>query len=177
MTDGNNTVNLQDFLSAGLEDEAIYRLNITKMQVEERTVQDGDNKGQTYKTISGQAELAEQLGEELPEYPPKVFVNFGLRGKQLERFRKLYVAAFGEIPTSGVNAETGQPTISIDDLAASLVGNDEVWTTYYWKRNWKDKKKIEGTIGWSFSRNPSDLKAPKPFSERDAQYQKDNAVA
>jgi len=43
-----------------------------------------------------------------------------------------------------------------------------VWTTYYWKRNWKDNDVIEGSLGYSFNTDPTNLKEPRPFSERDA---------
>lgn len=173
MTEGNNTVTLEGFLTAGLETEGVYRLNVTKMAVEEKTVQQGDNAGQKYKTISGIVELVEELGVGLADtdFAPRVYVNFSFTGKGLDRFRKLYVAAYGEIPTSGVDADTGQPTVSLDDLATALVGNDEIWTTYYWKRNYFDPKKIEGSIGWSFSKDATDIKAPRPFAERDAHTQ------
>lgn len=178
MSETNNTLALNDFLTAGLETEGVYRLNITKMAVEEKTVQQGDNAGQKYKTISGIVELIEELGVGLSEgdFAPRVYVNFSFAGKGLDRFRKLYVAAYGQIPTSGVDLDTGQPTVSLDDLAAALVGNDEIWTTYFWKRNYFDKKKIEGSLGWSFSKNSADIKAPRPFAERDGQTQAEATV-
>lgn len=171
MTTENNTMSLTEFNTAGLETEAIYRINILKMVVEEKTVQQGDNKGQKYRAISGAVELVEEFGVGLKEFAPRVYVNFYLNGSHLERFRKLYTAAYGAAKESGVDADTGQPIVSIDDLAAALVGNDEVWTTYFWKRNKYNTEKIEGSLGWSFSKDPSTLKAPTLFADRDGQTQ------
>jgi hypothetical protein len=152
------TISVHDFLTAGLEDEGIYRLRINKMEVVERTGENGP-----FKQISGQVELVEQFGEGLIEYPAREFFNASIKGKGLERFRNLYVAAMGEMDGSAPG------DITLDDLAAALVGNESVWTTYYWRRNRKNPNEIEGSLGYSFSQDPNDIRAPRPFAERDNQ--------
>jgi hypothetical protein len=152
----------EEFASAGLEPEGIYRLRIKSLQMKERTVQSGDRQGQKYKQLSGRFELLERFGTGPMEYEPSEFINFNVSGKGLERFRKLYIAALGEVPSSD------EGTVTLNDLADALVGNESVWTTYYWKRNWKDKDVIEGSLGYDFSQDPSDLKEPRPFAERDS---------
>jgi hypothetical protein len=156
-------VSVGKFLTAGLDPEGIYRLRIKKMSVEERTVQNGERVGTKYTTISSELFLVERFGEGLLENPPRVFTNFGTSGKGLERFRKLYMAAFGELSSNDRDEK-----LTLNDLAASLVGNDSVWTTYFWKRNQSDTAIIEGSIGWTFSSDPTKIKEPTPFEERDA---------
>lgn len=163
MTEVQVEMPVEEFLTAGLEDEGIYRLRVKAMDVQEKTVQSGDRQGQKYRTISGQFELLERFGEdELFENPTREFINFSVSGRGLERFRKYYTAALGPVP----QGDPGQ-TITLNDLAAALVGNDTVWTTYYWKRHYKNPEDIEGSLGYSFSQDPSTLKAPRPFAERD----------
>ena len=156
-------ISVSDFNTAGLEEEGIYRLRVKTLQVVERTVQSGDRAGEQYKTIAGQFELVELFGVDIIEEPPTQFINFAISGRGLERFRKYYVAAFGKVE----EGDAGQ-TVTLNDLAAALVGNDSVWTTYSWKRSKRDPDEIEGNLGWSFSQDPSTLKAPRPFAERDA---------
>ena len=81
----------------------------------------------------------------------------------LERFRKLYVAAFG-----AVAAGSPDQTVTLNDLAAGLVGNDTVWSTYSWRRDKKNPDDIIGNLGYNFDQDPSNLKEPVPFAVRDA---------
>lgn len=159
-------ITVNRFKTAGLEPEGIYRLSIDAMAVEQRTVQQGANAGQKYKTIAGRVQLVELFGEGLVENPSREFLNCGVSGKGLQRFYDLYIAAFGSIEPTDLN-EAGEPTVTLDDLAAALVGVDTVWTTYYWKRNKNNPEEIEGSLGWSFSADPSKLRAPIPFEERE----------
>jgi hypothetical protein len=176
-------MNLNEFLSAGLDEEAIYRLNIKKMEVKTKIVENEESKnfGQEYKVIDGQVELVERFGGERPgvlEYPIREFLSFFLNGRHLQRFRDLYTAAFGEIPTSRPGV------VTIEDLAAALVGIDTVYTTLYWRRN-KKTQEVEQVLGWDFSTDPNTLKQPKPFAERDerakaeaeAQQEAEEAIA
>ncbi len=162
-------MSVADFNMAGLEDEGIYRLRVRSLQVLEKTVQQGERQGEKYKTIAGQFELVEDLNTGVIDRPSLIFANFSVTGKGLERFRKLYVAAFGAV-------EAGDPsqTVTINDLAAALVGNDSVWTTYSWRRDKRDtvedpKGAIVGNIGFDFSQDPTTLQEPRPFAERDAE--------
>lgn len=168
MTEVQVVMPVSEFNTAGLETEGIYRLRVKSLSVQEKTVQQGDRQGQKYKTIAGQFEMVERYGDGMIEYPNREFINFSVEGKGLERFRKFYTAALGPIPTGPVDDESGEHTVTLNDLAAALVGNDEVWTTYYWKRNWKDNDLIEGSLGYSFNTDPTNLKEPRPFAERDA---------
>lgn len=158
------TMDLDEFLSAGLDPEDIYRLDIKKMAVVEKTIKSGENAGQKYRTIDAEIHLVERLGHGLLEYPVRVWdYGFGIRDKRLERFRTLYTEAFGPIQKS-----KGAQSVSINDMAASLVGVDTVWGVLYWRRNYKDPNEIEQVLGYNFSANPANLKAPRPFAERDA---------
>lgn len=158
------TMDINEFLSAGLDPEDIYRLDIKKMAVVEKTVKEGDNKGQKYRTIDAEIHLVERFGHGILEYPVKVWdYGFGIRGKRLERFRTLYTEAFGPIQKG-----KGTQSVSINDMAASLVGVDTVWGVLYWRRNWRDKDEIEQVLGYNFSSSPQNLKAPRPFAERDS---------
>ena len=156
----------EDFITAGLDTEGIYRLSVKTMALETRIVQQGDNKGNEYQQIAGQVHLVEHFGGDpaILEYPIREWMNFYLNGNHLKRFRALYVAAYGPPP----EAKPGQ--FSIKDLASALVGNDSVWSTLYWKRNRTDKTIIEQSIGWDFSTDPGTLRAPTPFAQRDAAF-------
>ena len=160
-------ISLDDFMSAGLEDEGIYRIAIRSMKVEEKIAQTGANAGNPYKVISAQFKLVEKFGDGLIDSPPTVFDRFYLSGRSLERFRKLYVAAMGELPSGEVDPETGEVTVPIESLVDALIGNESVWTTYSWRRPKNDPNDIEGSLGWSFTQDPTKLKAPTPFEQRD----------
>ncbi len=153
---------VEEFLTAGLTPEGIYRLRVKSLEVLEKTVQSGDRQGQQYKTISGQFHLVELHGEGILDDPPMEFINFYIPSG-LERFRKLYVAAFGAV-------EPGSPgqTVTLNDLASALVGNDTVWTTFSWRRDKKNPDDILGSIGYSFDQDPGNLREPRPFAEREA---------
>ena len=157
-------MDINEFLSAGRDPEDIYRLDIKKMAVVEKTVKTGENAGQKYRTIDAEIHLVERFGHGLLEYPVKVWdYGFGIRGKRLERFRTLYTEAFGPIQKG-----KGAQSVSINDMAASLVGVDTVWGVLYWRRAWNDQNEIEQVLGYNFSSSPQNLKAPRPFAERDA---------
>ncbi len=153
---------VEEFLTAGLTPEGIYRLRVKSLEVLEKTVQQGDRQGQQYKVIEGQFNLVELYGEGILDNPPLEFLKFYVP-KGLERFRKLYVAAFGAV----AEGSPGQ-TVTLNDLAAALVGNDMVWTTFSWRRDKKNPDDILGNIGFSFSSDPDTLREPRPFAERDA---------
>jgi hypothetical protein len=160
-------VSTSEFLSAGLDPEGIYRLRFSNFQVVEKIAQTGRNAGGKYKQIDGQAELIERFGGTDPgmlEYPIREFLHFYTTGKQAERFRKIYVAAFGSVP------ESAPGVISLNDLASALNGVDTVWTTLYWRRNKKDNTVIEQSLGYSFYTDPSKLSQPTPFAQRDAAF-------
>lgn len=163
MTEVQVEMPVSEFLTAGLEPEGIYRLRVHALTVQERTVKSGDRQGEKYKTIAGQFDMVEQFGspEEI-EYPTRAFINFSVSGRGLERFRKFYNAALGPVP----EGDPGQ-TITLNDLAAALVGNEDVWTTYFWKRHYKNPEDLEGSLGYSFAQDPSTLQAPQPFAARD----------
>ncbi len=163
MTEVQVDMPVSEFLTAGLETEGIYRVRVKALEVQEKTVQQGERAGEKYKTIAGQFELVEQFGEGLIEDPSMEFINFSVSGRGLERFRKFYVAALGPVK----EGSPGQ-TLTLNDLASALIGDESVWTTYYWRRNRKNAEEIEGSLGYSFSQDPSTLKAPRAFAERDA---------
>lgn len=155
----------EEFLTAGLDPEGIYRMDIKKMAVKEKVVKQGENQGQKYRAIDAEIHLVERFGGQNPgllEYPIRVWdYSFGIRGKKLERFRKLFTTAFGPLSTTDKTT-----TVTINDLCASLIGTDTVWGTLYWKRNFNNPEDIDQVIGYDFSRNPSDLRPPRPFAER-----------
>ncbi len=158
-------ISTETFNTAGLDPEGIYRTNIKTMAVKERTVKkEGKNKGNKFNQVEGQIHLVERFGGEragIMEYPIREFINFFLNGKHLERFRALYVAAFKTVP------ESAPGVINVADLASALVGNDTVWTTLYWRRDREDNTQVEQVLGWDFSTDPTTLRAPTPFVERD----------
>ena len=165
------TMPTSDFLTAGLDTEGIYRLRFKSLKVEEKTVKkEGPRKGDKFKMINGQVDLIEHFGEGMLEYPIHEYISFFTNGNQLERFRKLYVAAFETVP------EATPGSISIGDLASALVGNDTVWTALYWRRN-RDTDEPEQVLGWDFSQDPSTLKGVTPFADRDEQTIKAAALA
>ena len=149
------TMSMSEFLSAGLEPEGIYRLKVVDGGIVERTGQNGP-----YQQISLRVALVERLGDGPLEKQPTEYLNCGTSGRGLARFRKLFVAATGGLPEG--------EDITLTDLVAALINNENAWTTYQWKRNNQNPDDIEGQLGWSYSDDPSKLKEPRPFAERDA---------
>lgn len=172
LEDSEVLMSANEFASMGLDPEGIYRVDVRKMAVVTKVSKQEDTKGQKYKAIDTEINLVERFGGDAPgilEYPIRVFdYNFGLRGKKGQRFREFYETAFGPIN------KTKQATVSLNDLAAACVGVDTVWTTLYWRRNRNNQDEIEQVLGWSFATNPANLKAPKPFAERDKFNQPDS---
>lgn len=156
------TMNIADFLLAGLEPEGIYRLRINSAEIVDR-----DGRNGPYQQISMQVDLVERLGDGILEKPPGEWLNCGVTGKGLGRFRKLFVAAVGEVPEGTPDPDSGELSVTLDDLVSALIGNESAWTTYFWKRNRDNPKDIEGQLGWSFSSEGTELKEPRPFAEKD----------
>ena len=157
-------VSTQDFLTAGLNPEGVYRMRVKSLGIVERIAQGGRTPGESYKKIEGQVDLVEKLGDGVLEYPINAYFSAYTSGRQLAKFRNLYNAKFGSAPQS-------QPgTVSLNDLASALIGTDDVWCVLYWKRNKNDHDDIREEMGYSFSTDASAIKAPKPFVQRDVEF-------
>lgn len=152
------TIALGDFLTAGLQPEGRYRLEVLSGEVVERSGQNGP-----YKQASFRVNLVERFGDGIIENPESEFINCSLSGKGVARLRKLYVASRGAVPEGDPDT-----VLTIEDLVEELIGSENIWAQYYWRRPKNNPDDVEGVLGWDYSSDPDNLRDPKPFAERDA---------
>src|SRR3990167_2425132 len=153
-------ISADEFQTAGLDPEGVYRMHFKSLAVVEKIAQSGKNVGNPYKRIEGQVDLVEKLGDGLLEYPINAYFSAYTSGRQLQKFRNLYVAKYGKVPTS----QPGQ--ISLAELTSAMAGVDDVWGVLYWKRDRENPDVIRQELGYSYSTDPTTIKAPKSFADR-----------
>jgi hypothetical protein len=169
----------KEFFTGGLVDEALYRFEITKTEVQTKKAKKanpakGVEIGDEFKKLLITFELQEDdKGNYTPSRKDRLVDSFPLYGKSLRRLAGLCKAVTGAPPTVVTDEDTGEEVIDFDAIADSLNGGCAWGCVMHRNRQeekddgtWEDTEEVDAKFGWSFAQSPESVRIPKPVQER-----------
>lgn len=136
--------------TAGLPDEGIWRVQVAKAGVVNKT----NKEGEEYTVVEAMFKLLERQGDDAPlAFNSVVFDNLSLSIRALPRLNTLISSALGYMPTGEIG-EDGTPEIDLESTLESILGS-EVWCTI--KHEDKGNGQYKPKVGFKFAASPDKL--------------------